>query len=159
MKRIQPEIGSRTVAIVDDDPAVVRALARLLRRSGYEPREFDSAEGFLVSKLEAIAAPLVLDVRMPGLDGPGLYRRLLAAHGAYPAIFISAVDDPRRREEMRALGARGWLSKPVDSEALLALLQQPGEQSGAHLVEARAPEPIELAGPASGSELTKGERQ
>jgi FixJ family two-component response regulator len=148
---------SWTVAIVDDDPAVGRALARLLQLAGFETREFESAECFLASKLEALAVPLILDVRMPGLDGPGLFRRLLAAHGAYPVIFISAVDDPRTCEEMRALGARGWLSKPVDSETLLALLGEPGGEPAVCDPHGRSPA-NELIGPA-GPEATKGDRR
>lgn len=151
------KVGSRTVAIVDDDPVVGHALARLLQLAGFAPREFDSAESFLASNLEAKAVPLILDVRMPGLDGPGLFRRLLAQHGDYPVIFISAVDDGRTREDVRALGARGWLSKPVDSEALLALLGEPGGEPAAGERSRRAPA-HGLIGP-SGPEAKGGARK
>ena len=112
----------RRVCVVDDDLVVGRALRRLLRSAGYEAAAFGSAEEFLAAGLPAEDQFLVLDVRMPGLDGPGLFRRLRASGSRLPVLFISALDNPRLCAEMLALGAVGWLTKPVPEDRLLAAI-------------------------------------
>ena len=107
------------VSIVDDDVSVRRSTRRLLRCCGLRVEAFSSAEEFLQSGRVAETACLLLDVRMPGMDGLELQRRLGETHRPIPIIFLSA--RASEEEERRALlaGAACFLRKPVSKEALL----------------------------------------
>jgi FixJ family two-component response regulator len=110
----------RLVAIVDDDVSVRQSARRLIRSLGYRAEAFGSAEEFLDSGQATKTACLILDVRMPRIDGLELQRRL--AGSAIPIVFITA--RASEEEERRALqaGAVAFLRKPVDKEALLRVL-------------------------------------
>jgi FixJ family two-component response regulator len=107
------------VSIVDDDVSVRRSTRRLLRSCGLRAEVFSSAQDFLQSGLAAETTCLLLDVRMPGMDGLELQRRLGETHQVTPIIFLSA--RASEEEEHRALraGAANFLRKPVSKEALL----------------------------------------
>lgn len=109
------------VAIVDDDTSVRQSMRRLICAFGFNAVAFGSAEEFLASP--TTTACLVLDVRMPGMDGLELQSRLAAEGRRIPIIFITAfaTDDEERRA--RENGAIAVLRKPVDKEALLANLR------------------------------------
>jgi FixJ family two-component response regulator len=111
------------VSIVDDDDSVRVSTRRLLRWSGLRAEAFSSAEEFLRSELLAQTACLVLDVRMPGMDGLELQRRLTEIGQPIPIVFVSA--RASEEEEKRALreGAAGFLRKPVSKAALLSAIQ------------------------------------
>ena len=110
------------VSIVDDDAAVRVSTLRLLRWSGFRAAAFSSAEEFLRSEFLARTACLLLDVRMPGIDGLELQRRLTEAGHRIPIVFLSA--RASEEEEKRALraGAVGFLRKPVSKETLLGAI-------------------------------------
>ena len=114
-----------TVFLVDDDSSVRRALARLIRAAGYKVEAFASAQQFFQSTPEtAGVACLVLDVRMPGLNGLELQEALQAANVAIPIIFITGHGDiPMSVQAMKA-GAVDFLPKPVREEALLPAIEQ-----------------------------------
>lgn len=107
------------VSIVDDDASVRRSTERLLRCSGLRAEGFASSEEFLKSARATETRCLILDVRMPGMDGLGLQRRLAESGRRVPIIFLSA--RASEDEEHRALqaGAASFLRKPVSKEALL----------------------------------------
>ena len=107
------------VSIVDDDVSVRRSTERLLRSAGIQAEAFASAEEFLRSGRVAETGCLILDVRMPGMDGLELQRRLGESAGWFPIIFLSA--RASEEEESRALqtGAASFLRKPVSKEVLL----------------------------------------
>src|SRR5437899_3248931 len=107
------------VSIVDDDVSVRRSTRRLLRCCGLRAEVFSSAEDFLQSELAAETTCLLLDVRMPRMDGLELQRRLGETHQLIPIIFLSA--QASEEEERRALraGAANFLRKPVSKEELL----------------------------------------
>jgi len=107
------------VSIVDDDTSVRRSTERLLRSSGLRAEAFASGEEFLKSGRAAETRCLILDVRMPGMDGLGLQRRLAETGRLVPIIFLSA--RASEEEERRALqaGAASFLRKPVSKQALL----------------------------------------
>jgi len=117
------------VSIVDDDVSVRRSTRRLLRCCGLRAEVFPSAEDFLQSGLAAETTCLLLDVRMPKMDGLELQRRLGETHQLIPIIFLSA--RASEEEEHRALraGAANFLRKPISKEALLhaisAVLEMP----------------------------------
>ena len=112
------------VAIVDDDASVRRSTGRLIRSFGYRAEEFASGEEFLASPVATRAACLVLDVRMPNMDGLEVQSELTARHIHIPIVFISgrASDDEERRA--RAGGAFAFLRKPLAAPTLLDVLQK-----------------------------------
>jgi FixJ family two-component response regulator len=114
-----------TVFLVDDDDSVRKALARLIRTAGYEIKTFASAQEFIESKPEITAvACLVLDVRMPGLNGLDLQDALRAAKVPIPIVFITGHGDiPMSVKAMKA-GAVDFLPKPVRAETLLPAIEQ-----------------------------------
>lgn len=108
-----------TISIVDDDPAVRDALSRLMDSAGLEATAFSSAEEFLASPSRDETTCLILDVRMPGMDGLELQRRLVASNWRAPIIFISAHAEAGARERALQAGAMRFFEKPFNSSALL----------------------------------------
>jgi FixJ family two-component response regulator len=111
-----------TVFIVDDDAGVLRALACLVRAAGYRVRTFSSALGYLEDAEVDVPGCLVLDVRMPHLDGRQLQDALHRESDARPIIFISAADDVRTAVAALKAGAIDFLSKPITEQAMLGAI-------------------------------------
>jgi FixJ family two-component response regulator len=109
------------VAIVDDDRFVRAALSSLLRCADLEVEEFGSGEEFLAAPRDVAA--LVVDIRMPGISGFELSRRLASAGIHLPTIFISAVDSVQARREAAAAGARAFFPKPFAPELFIHALR------------------------------------
>jgi len=97
---------------------------RLVRSFGYRAEAFASGDEFLTSLRLAETACLLLDVRMPGVDGLEVQRRLAERGADIPIVFLTgrASDDEERRA--RAAGAVEFLRKPVRSDALLQAVQK-----------------------------------
>jgi FixJ family two-component response regulator len=114
-----------TVFLVDDDPSVRRALARLIKSAGYQVQTFVSAREFLDRMPDATGtACLVLDVRMPGLSGMDLQHELQLTNLILPIIFITGHGDiPMTVKAMKA-GAVDFLPKPVRDTDLLRAIEQ-----------------------------------
>lgn len=108
-----------TVYIVDDDADVRKALTRSLSRQGYEVVAYPSAESFLTESMPGQAGCLVLDVRMPGMNGLELQRKLLADHVNLPIIFITGHGDIPMSVRAIKDGAFEFLEKPYQVEDLL----------------------------------------
>ena len=130
--RGQPTAEPPLVAIVDDDASVRRSTGRLIRSFGYRAEEFASGEEFLASSAAARTACLVLDVRMPEMDGLDVQRQLTARQLHVPVVFISgrASDDEERRA--RAAGAVDFLRKPIAAATLLEVLQKALSRGAQH---------------------------
>jgi len=107
------------ISIVDDDPSVREALCRLLRTVGFEVTAFASAEEYLSSDQPKNQDCLIVDVRMPGMGGIELRRRLVASHVDIPVIFITAHEDESIRVQALNGHASAVLRKPFSEEALL----------------------------------------
>jgi FixJ family two-component response regulator len=108
-----------TVFVVDDDASVRGALARLLHSAGYQTETFASAEGFLAQSRFDAPGCIILDVRMPGLNGLELQQALAAADRQLPIVFITGHGNvPMSVRAMKA-GAEDFLPKPFDDEELL----------------------------------------
>ena len=123
--RGQPSPGEPPlVAIIDDDASVRQSTRRLIRSFGYRAEAFGSGEEFLSSASAAESACLVLDVRMPGMDGLEVQRRLAERDVRIPIVFLTgqASDDEGRRA--RSAGALAFLRKPVGKATLLQVLQK-----------------------------------
>jgi FixJ family two-component response regulator len=112
-----------TISIIDDDRIVREAIGDLVQSLGYEVVTYDCAEDFLGSGRLAETSCLITDVQMPGLDGLGLQRELLAHGHSPPTIFVTAFPDEKCRKRAMSAGAIGFLSKPFDEGALIECLE------------------------------------
>jgi FixJ family two-component response regulator len=110
--------GTR-ISIVDDDTSMREAIKTLIGAMGVSVDEFSSAEDFLHSPQSQVDC-LILDVRMPGLSGLELQRRLVADNRPVPIVFVTAhyLEEEERISAMEA-GAVAFLSKPFTEQELL----------------------------------------
>jgi len=115
----EPAPGAPLVSIVDDDASVRRSTRRLLRSSGLRAEAFASGEDFLRSEHVADTDCLILDVRMPGIDGLELQRRLTETIRRIPTVFLTARASDAEERQAWGAGAANFLRKPVRKEALL----------------------------------------
>jgi FixJ family two-component response regulator len=110
------------VYIVDDDELVLKAAGRLVRSAGSHAKTYSKPEIFL-SEFDAEAdACIVLGITMPGMTGLQVQAELNARGTEAPVIILSSRDDEATRLHARTLGARCFLCKPIDEEALLAAI-------------------------------------
>ena len=112
------------VAIVDDDESVRKSTRRLIRSFGYRAEAFASGEEFLTSRLAARTACLLLDVRMPDMDGLEVQRRVTAHDVHLPIIFISGRASEEDGRRARSAGAIDFLRKPIATATLLQVLRK-----------------------------------
>ncbi len=111
------------VHIVDDDPAVLQSLKRLLGAWGIRVVAFASGEEFL-SSLKTAPNPecSVIDVQMPGMTGLEVQERLNRSGCDIPVIFITAHDEEGMEKHALQAGAVGFLRKPFSEESLVNLI-------------------------------------
>ncbi len=114
-----------TIYIVDDDPAVREALSSLLRASGKNVRLFTSGAEFLSFERDDTPACLILDLRMPGLNGLDVQRFVSAT---IPIIFVTGRGDIDSTVKAMKGGASDFLTKPVDEALLLAAVERALDQ-------------------------------
>jgi len=114
--------AAKTIFLVDDDPAVLKALSRVLREEGWGVEVFASAEAFLARSERPAVGCLVLDVSMPGLDGLALQQRLTAAGESFPIVFVSGHGDIPMSVRAIKAGASDFLTKPVRAQALVVAI-------------------------------------
>ena len=129
------EAGQRTtqvmletprVFVVDDDISMRESLESMIRYAGWEAETFATAEEFLAHPRDLIPSCLVLDYRLPDLDGLGLQKRLADSEKRLPIIFITYYGDPPMAVQAMKAGAIEILSKPFrDDELLSAATTQP----------------------------------
>jgi len=111
--------GVPLISIVDDDEALRNSLDDLVQSIGFRTQGFASAEAFLSSNQARDTACLILDVRMPGMNGLDLQSWIIAASWCIPIVFITShVDDVARARALKA-GAVAFLHKPFREEELL----------------------------------------
>jgi len=119
------------VFVVDDDESVRDALASLIRSSGLTVQTFASALEFLAQPRPDVPSCLVLDVRLPGLSGLDLQKRMAEIDLAIPIVFITGHGDvPTSVRAMKA-GAVEFLTKPFVDQDLLDAVQQAMERDAA----------------------------
>ena len=114
---------SPTVYIIDDDTYLVRALTRLLRTHGYEVESFTNAARFLVHKLPPDPACLLLDLKMPEINGLDLQKILAGEIENLPVIFMSGQADVESSIRAMKAGAVDFLLKPFDDYQLFAAVR------------------------------------
>ena len=110
------------LAVVDDDEDVRAALTRLIGSAGFAVESFASGGAFLRSVEDHKPACVVLDLHMPEISGFDVQRSLGTLHAAVPVVVITGHDTPQSRARAAQLGARAYLCKPVNDEALLAAI-------------------------------------
>jgi FixJ family two-component response regulator len=114
--------ASPWIAIVDDDPSVLKALARLLRARAFEARTYTSARDFLAALPEGLPDCLIVDLQMPEMTGLELQRHLTRSGVQIPTIVITAHNEAGARERCESAGASAFLSKPLQDTSLLAAI-------------------------------------
>lgn len=112
------------VFVLDDDSSVRKGLDRLLSAHGFRVRLFGSAEEFRVSDTGERPACLVLDVRLPGVDGLALQDELTRHTAALPIVFITGHGDIPMSVKAMKKGAVDFLAKPFSEAALLGAIEE-----------------------------------
>jgi FixJ family two-component response regulator len=113
-----------TVFVIDDDPAICRALSRLLTAAGYAARTFESAEGFLAERDSEAPGCLLLDICLPGLGGIELQRSFLGSPCPRPIVFLTGQGDIQTSVNAMKAGAVDFLPKPIEGERLIAAIDK-----------------------------------
>jgi FixJ family two-component response regulator len=111
--------GVPLISIVEDDDSLRNSLDNLIRSFGFRAQGFPSAEAFLSSNQARDTTCLILDVRMPCMNGLELQRQMLASNWRIPIIFITSHADDDARTRALAAGAVDFLYKPCREEDLL----------------------------------------
>src|SRR6266436_582986 len=112
-------VAKELVCVVDDDQSVRRSLRRLFRSAGYAAETFASAEDYLAREIFEGPICLVLDVRMPGLNGLELQKELESRGACEQIVFITGHNDVSTCTKAMKNGAVDFLMKPFDSEELI----------------------------------------
>ncbi|MBY5713326.1 response regulator transcription factor [Rhizobium leguminosarum] len=128
-------IGLPTVFVVDDDVSVRESLELLITSAGWQPLLFESAQSFLDAPPTSVPSCLVLDVNMPGLNGLDLQSMISVSGKKMPIIFVSGFGDVPMTVRALKGGALDFLTKPIDSAALLEAIQSALSRSEALLRE------------------------
>ena len=111
--------GGPLISIVDDDEALRNSLDDLVQSIGFGTQGFPSAEAFLNSSQARDTGCLILDVRMPGMNGLDLQRRIVETRWRIPIIFITSHADDDAQARALEAGAVAFLHKPFREEELL----------------------------------------
>ncbi len=112
-----------TVHVIDDDEAIRQSLAFLLQAAKLEVKTYSTAMAFLDALPDAASGCVITDVRMPGMSGVDLLRRLKELKIGVPVIVITGHGDVALAVEAMKAGAVDFLEKPFDDDVLLASVQ------------------------------------
>ena len=110
------------LAVVDDDADVRVALTRLVASAGFAVETFASGTEFLRSVQDHEPDCVVLDLHMPEMSGFDVQGALSRGHPALPVVVMTGHDTPEARARAVQMGAKVYLRKPIDDEALLAAI-------------------------------------
>ena len=113
------EYDRQIVSVVDDDESLRRSLRNLLGSVGLRVETFASAEAFLESNHHDQTGCLVLDLRMPGMNGFDLLTHLSGTGSRIPAVILTAHGDDETRQRSLQAGAVAFLNKPFNGNALI----------------------------------------
>jgi len=117
------------VYVIDDDEAMRDSLNFLLDSAGYEVTLFDSALKFLDALPGLEFGCVVSDVRMPGLDGIELLKRIKAGHCTFPIVIMTGHGDVPLAVEAMKLGAVDFLEKPFEDDRLIGMIEMAIQQA------------------------------
>ena len=116
--------GNPVVFVIDDDPAVRDSIAMLVRAEGLEARTFESARSFLAGWEHAEESCVIIDLRLPDLNGLELQEHLAATAEPPPVIFLTGFGTVPSAVRALKAGAMDFLEKPFDPGALLELVHE-----------------------------------
>jgi FixJ family two-component response regulator len=125
--------ATELVCVVDDDQSVRRGLRRLFRSAAYAAETFSAAEDYLAREIFEGPICLVLDVRMPGLNGLELQKELESRGACEQIVFITGHNDVPTCTQAMKNGAVDFLMKPFDSEELIEAVKRALERGKEHL--------------------------
>ena len=111
------------IAIVDDDDSIREATMSLMRALDFSAEAYPCAEDFLTSGRLQRTSCLIADVRMPGMSGLELHRRLVLSGNPIPTVLITARPDDAARARALEAGIIGYLIKPFDDDDLLGCIR------------------------------------
>jgi FixJ family two-component response regulator len=114
----------KLIAIVDDDPSMLRGVERLLTAHGFDTEVFSSAEAYLDRRAGREPACLVLDIQLGGMSGIELRRRLTALGCGIPVVFMTAFDDEATHKDAIDAGCIAYLHKPFLGHILIGALER-----------------------------------
>src|SRR5215475_3038462 len=106
-----------TTFLVDDDPAVLRSITRLLKAAGYKTKSFLSPQKFLSAHDPSVPGCAIIDLVMSEIDGLNLQQALIKAGSERPIIFLTGKADVSSSVQAMKAGAVDFLTKPVKREA------------------------------------------
>jgi FixJ family two-component response regulator len=112
--------SEQRVFVLDDDPGILRAIARLLRSNGFTVETFSSPASFLERLPYDGVACLILDMRMPELSGLDVQKAIAARAPAIPTVFLSGASDVHTAATAMRKGALDFLVKPIEEPELVA---------------------------------------
>lgn len=121
------------VYVIDGERSVRESLESLIRAAGWRPETFSSAFEFLSRPRQAVPSCLILDVKLPDIDGLELQERIAAERKDIPIIFLSGSSDVSTTVKAMKGGALEFLMKPFDAEALVNAIRNGLRQSEAVL--------------------------
>ena len=113
----------KQIYIVDDDESICRALKTLLLTYNFGVKTFNSAKGFFDAVSNDDAGCLILDIRMPEMDGWATQKKIVDSGSKRPVIFISADHEDNAAARALTVGAVGFLEKPFSDQALINLIE------------------------------------
>jgi two-component system chemotaxis response regulator CheY len=115
------------VILCVDDSASIRQMVKLtLSGAGYQVLQASDGADGLAKARESTVNLVVTDLNMPVMNGLGLIRELrkLAAYKGVPIIFLTTESDPGMKQEAKAAGATGWITKPFQQEQLVSVVRK-----------------------------------
>ena len=112
------------IAVVDDDPAVLRALSRLLRSRAFRVQTFESGQDFLAVLPRSVPECLIVDLQMPGMSGLELQQHLARNGILIPTIMITAHGEAALRGRHEETGLVAFLLKPLQENSLFAAINK-----------------------------------
>ncbi len=113
-------MSDRPILVVEDDPDLLALVEMILSEAGYRVRTAREGRAALARVAEEMPALVLLDMRMPGMNGWDFAREFRARHGRpCPVVVVTASEDARRRAE--EIDADGWIAKPFDLDEVLAV--------------------------------------
>jgi FixJ family two-component response regulator len=115
---------NKRIHVVDDDPADTKQLHSILTTSGYEVRSSSDSEVFLTGLAAVDATLVILDLRMPGMGGLEVMKRISSTRPDLPVVMVSGRGDIRAAVKAIQAGAADFLEKPVDPEELIAVVKR-----------------------------------
>ncbi len=112
------------IAVVDDDPAVLKALSRLLRSRAFRVQTFESGREFLAALPHDLPECLIVDLQMPGMSGLDLQQHLARNGIPIPTIMITAHGEAALRGRYEQAGLVAFLLKPLQESSLFAAIDK-----------------------------------